>query len=44
MQCDWGPYEEKVGALLGLSGKESPCQRRRHDFIPWPGRIPRASE
>ena len=34
--------------LLGLpwllNGKESACQRRRHGFNPWSGRIPRVAE
>ena len=33
---------EPTGASLKLSGKESTCQCRRHEFDPWSGWIPHA--
>ena len=32
------------GLPCRLSGEEPTCQRWRHRLLPWPGRIPRASE
>ena len=31
-------------SLVGLSGKESTCQCRKHRFSPWSGKIPHAVE
>ena len=38
------PSRTNPGLPWWLSGKESACQRRRHDFYPWSGKIPHASE
>ena len=34
--------DETLGLPWWLSGKESSCQRRRHGFDPWSGKIPHA--
>ena len=33
-----------TGACMMLSGEKFSCQRRRHRFDPWSGKIPHASE